>query len=282
MTFDVTNRKASGQKSGPRRRARRRKTAARIELPARTRLLLGSVGIFGGIVLWEMASRLGWVNPLIASSPTGVVRSAIELMQSGALIPAMTSTARLFLVGFGISLVAGLIIGAFAGWYQKFDAIADPWISILYASPRIAFLPLIAVWFGPGFTGQLVVVILIAVFPIIINVASGVGSIDRDHLRMAQSFMASNRDVLIKIALPGAIPAIASGVRQGMMQGLLGVVVAEYFLGNTGIGGLIFQAGLMLRTGDALLGAVIFALAALILSSALRRLESKLDRWRTT
>lgn len=273
--------RSPGRVSDPGSHPRRRKTATRIELSGRTRFLLGSSGLIGGLLLWELASRMGWVNPLIASSPTGVVRSAVELTRSGALLPAMGSTARLFLVGFGISLAAGLIIGALCGWYQRFDAVADPWISILYASPRIAFLPLIAVWFGPGFTGQLVVVILIAVFPIIINVASGVGSIDRDHLRMAQSFMASNRDVLVKIALPGAIPAIISGVKQGMMQGLLGVVVAEYFLGNTGIGGLIFQAGLMLRTSDALLGAVIFAGAALILSFALRTLESKLDRWRT-
>lgn len=273
---------APGRTHGPGRKPRGRKTASREELPSRTRLILGSSGILGGLAIWELASRMGWVNPLIASSPTGVLQSAIDLTRSGALVPAMASTAKLFLAGFGISLVVGLIIGALCGWYQRFDAVADPWISILYASPRIAFLPLIAVWFGPGFLGQLVVVILIAVFPIIINVASGVGSIDRDHMRMAQSFMATNRDVLLKIALPGAIPAITSGVRQGMMQGLLGVVVAEYFLGNTGIGGLIFQAGLMLRTGDALLGAVIFAVAALVLSSALRALESKLDRWRTS
>lgn len=265
----------------PGRRRRTRKPASRSALSTRSRLLLGGAGLVGVIALWEIASRLGWVDPLVASSPSGVATSAIDLLENGTLLPAMGSTLRLFLIGFGISLAAGLIIGTLCGWYQRIDAVLDPWISILYASPRIAFLPLIAVWFGPGFLGQLVVVILIAVFPIIINVASGVRAIDRDHLRMAQSFGATNRDVLLKIALPGAIPAVASGIKQGMMQGLLGVVVAEYFLGNTGIGGLIFQAGLMLRTGEALLGAVIFAAAALALSSALRKVESKLDRWRT-
>jgi ABC-type nitrate/sulfonate/bicarbonate transport system permease component len=261
---------------------RRRSVARRVEPGRATRLALGAAGIAAVLALWEIASRAGWIDPLVASSPVGVAEGARDLMERGALMPALGSTVRLFLVGFGISLAAGLVIGALTGWYRRLDAVVDPWVSILYASPRIAFLPLIAVWFGPGFTGQVVVVVLIAVFPIIINVAAGVQAIDRDHLRMAQSFMASNRDVLVRIALPGAVPAIASGIRQGMMQGLLGVVVAEYFLGNTGIGGLIFQAGLMLRTGEALFGAVLFAVAALVLSAGLKRVESNLDRWRTS
>src|SRR5699024_9434036 len=135
------------------------------------------------------------VNPLVASSPTGIVEAAILLHQEGRLWPVIGSTTRLFAVGFGVSLIGGLIIGAAIGWHKRLNAIVDPWVSILYASPRIAFLPLIAVWFGSGFLGQVVVVVLIAIFPIIINVASGVSSLDRDHYKMARSFLATNRDV---------------------------------------------------------------------------------------
>ncbi|MFJ6376160.1 ABC transporter permease [Pseudarthrobacter oxydans] len=266
----------------PKRAATRRqgKVAEIRELGKRERLLLGLAGIVAILAAWEIGSRTGVINPIVASSPTGILEGAMELSEQGVLLPALGSTARLFAIGFGISLVGGLVIGAITGWYVRASAVVDPWISILYASPRIAFLPLIAVWFGPELTGQIVVVVLIAIFPIIINVASGVASVDRGHLRMARSFLATNRDVLMTVALPGAIPAVASGIRQGMMQGLLGVVVAEYFLGGTGIGGVIFQAGLTLKTGQAMLGALIFAAAAIILTSLLRTVESRLDKWR--
>ena len=259
---------------------RRRKVASIREVSRREARLLGAVGLVAVLLLWELSARLEWINPLITSSPTGVVEAAVELWQNGTLGPAMLSSAKLFAIGFGVSLVGGMIIGALIGWYKRANAVVDPWISILYAAPRIAFLPLIAVWFGPGLLGQVVVVVMIAIFPIIINVASGVAAIDRSHLRMARSFLATNRDVLLTVALPGAIPAVASGVRQGLMTGLLGVVVAEYFLGNTGIGGMIFMAGLTLRTGQAMLGALIFAVAALLFSAGLKAIENRLDRWR--
>lgn len=262
-------------------RPRRRRIARVRELTPRAAALVGASGIVIVLALWQLAAALGWVNPYVASSPLGVAEAAVDLTESGRLGPALLSTAQLFLVGFGVSLLGGLVIGAVTGWNKVANAIVDPWVSILFASPRIAFLPLIAVWFGPGFLGQTVVVITIAIFPIIINVAAGVGAVDRDLFRMARSFLATDTDVLRTVALPGAIPAIAAGVRQGMMQSLLGVVVAEYFLGGTGVGGLIFQAGLTLRTGEALFGALVFAVAALVLSFLLRRVERRLDRWRT-
>lgn len=261
-------------------RLRQRKVANIREVGRRESMFLGATGLIVVLVLWELSARWEWINPLVTSSPTGVVTAARDLMGAGTLLPTIASTARLFGIGFGISLVGGLLIGTVIGWYKRANAMVDPWISVLYASPRIAFLPLIAVWFGPGLLGQVVVVVLIAIFPIIINVASGVAAIDRGHLRMARSFLATNRDVLLTVALPGAIPAVTSGIRQGLMTGLLGVVVAEYFLGNTGIGGMIFQAGLTLRTGQAMLGALIFAVVALLLSGLVRSVEKRLDRWR--
>jgi NitT/TauT family transport system permease protein len=262
-------------------RRRRRRVATLRQISSTENLLLGAAGIVGVLVFWQIASDAGWINPLVASSPSDVAEAFWELLTNGLLLPALGSTARLFGIGFGLSLGIGLVLGALLGWYKRLAAVVDPWVSILYASPRIAFLPLIAVWCGPGLTGQVVLVVLIAVFPIIINVQSGVASIDRDHFRMARSFLATNRDVLVTVALPGAVPAVTSGIRQGMMQGLLGVVVAEYFLGNTGIGGLIFQAGLTLKTGQAMLGALVFAAAALLLTTALRAIERRLDRWRS-
>ena len=257
-----------------------RRVASITELSRTARFVYGLCGIVFVLGFWELAARLDWVKAYEASSPSGIVRAGYHLAQSGVLWPAFVSTAKVFGIGFAISLGSGLIIGVILGWYKRVEAILDPWISILYATPRFALLPLIVVWAGVGLRAQIVVVWLISVFPIIINTQAGVGSIDRAHFRVARSFLATNRDVLMSVALPGAVPAIVAGIRQGLIQGLTGVVVAEYFFGNTGVGGLIFTSGLQLNTGAAFCGAAIFAIAALVLVAALRALERRLDRWR--
>lgn len=261
---------------------RRRRIANRRELSKRESFLWGLAGIVVLIGVWQLLASLGMINGLAGSSPSQVVSSAKQLISDGTLGPKVLSSAGLFGVGFGLSVLVGLIVGTLLGWYTRLNAFLDPWVSLLYATPRLALIPLVVVWVGVGFEARVLVVFTVAVFPIIINVASGVSSVDRDHLRLARSFLATNRDVLTTIALPGAIPAIVSGIRQGMILSLIGVVVAEYFIGSTGVGGLIFQAGLTLQTAQAFVGALIFALAALLLTVLLQLLERRLDRWRTT
>lgn len=259
---------------------RRRIVSTRRELPRRRKVLLGVVGIVLGLGVWELAVRAGWINGLLLSSPSQIAQAGGQLWRSGTLLPALGSTARLFGIGFALSVAIGLPLGALLGWYRTLNAIADPWVSILYASPRIAFIPLITVAVGVGVEAQVALVVLMAAFPILINVASGVSSVDRNHLNLARSLLATNRDVLLTVALPGSVPAIISGIRQGMVQGLVGTVVAEYFIGNTGLGGVIIQSGQALQTSSAMFCTLVFAVAALVLSIALAATERRFDRWR--
>lgn len=166
------------------------------------------------------------------------------------------------------------------GWYKRVNAVVDPWISILFATPRLALIPLIMVWTGIGLKTQVIIVWTIAVFPIVINVSAGVAAIDRDHLNVARSFLATNRDFLRTVALPGSRPFVLSGVRQGMMMALVGVVAAEYFVGSTGVGGLIFLAGQTIESSQAFVGAMVFASAALVLTVLVQAIEKRVDRWR--
>jgi len=262
-------------------RRRRRRVANRPELSRLEHVLLGTTGVVVLLAAWEIASRTGLVNPLLASSPSRVVESGKTMYDKGVLVPAIESSAKLFVIGFGISLVIGLVVGALLGWYRRLSAVFDPWISLVYASPRIAFIPLIIVWAGIGVRSQVVLVVLISVFPILINTAAGIGSVDRDLMRVARTFLGTNRDVLLTVALPGAMPTVMAGIRQGMIQALLGTVAAEYFIGNTGVGGLIFTAGQTLQTGQAFAGALVFAFAALALTALFRLIERKFDRWRS-
>lgn len=250
------------------------------ELPRTRRLGIGGLSIIVVLGVWQILASTRTINPLIDSSPYGVIRAFGTLVRSGQLQHASIQSAGLFGAGFGLSLVSGIVLGVLLGWYRPIDAAVDPFVSILYAVPRIALIPVITVLTGQSFFSQIVIVWTTAVFPIIINVAVGVRSTDRQLLAVAYSFRSSSLQVLKTVALPGAIPAIVAGIRQGVALALIGVVVAEYFVGNNGVGGMIVDAGQLLNTDTAFVGVLVFAAAALVLTAVLRRVEQRVDHWR--
>jgi len=250
------------------------------DLSGRARLLYGLGGVIFAIALWQLLASAGAIDPLIYSSPWKVLQAGRTLQDNGALDKALVQSAKLFGTGFGIALVAGLIGGVIIGWYRRLGAILDPLVSIVYAAPRIALVPVVIVAAGIGFKAQLITVVLTAVFPIMINVQAGVASADRNLIQVARGYLGTNFDVLRTVALPGAVPHIISGIRQGIAQGLIGVVVAEYLIGSQGVGGLIVSSGQSLDDSSAFVGVIIMSLAAVILTMLLRWVERRLSHWR--
>lgn len=244
------------------------------------RLTYGTIGIVGTLGMWQILVSTHTINPFVSSSPIAIARAARSLEASGALGTTIWETTKVFGISFGLSLVIGIGGGIIIGWYRRIGAILDPLVSILYAAPRVALIPLIVVWVGIGSDAQVVTVLTIAVFPILVNVQAGVSSVDRHLVQVARSYLGSNLDVLRTIALPGCVPHLVSGIRQGLSQALIGVVIAEYLIGSNGIGGLILSAGENLNFANAFVGVFVVSLAALVLTMALRRIERRLDHWR--
>jgi NitT/TauT family transport system permease protein len=241
---------------------------------------LGAGGIVAVLALWELLSAQGVLDPLIWSSPSLIWKAFHSMVADGTLWTPLLESTKLFAAGLTVSVVTGLVIGAALGWYATARAVFDPWVTMLYAMPGMALVPLLVVAFGSGFRTELIVVWTVAVFPMIINVAAGVGAIDHDHLRVARSYLATNRDVLRSVALPGAVPYILAGVQQSLGLSLVGVVVAEYFVANDGLGGLILNASTQLFTANAYVGMAIFSIAGLALTALLRRCERWIVKWR--
>jgi NitT/TauT family transport system permease protein len=257
-----------------------RKVASRrkISRAERATLSLSGIGLVVGI--WQLLNVQGVLDPLIWSSPSRIWSAFYAMVSDGSLGSLCLVSAKLFVAGFAVSVSTGLVIGTILGWYAKTRAVVDPWISMLYAMPGLALVPLLVVAFGSGFRTQVIVVWTVAVFPVIINVSAGVSAIDRRHLEVARSFLATNRDVLWGVALPGAVPFVIAGIQQALSLSLIGVVVAEYFAGNDGLGGLILNASSQLRTADAYVGIIIFAVAGLFFTALLRRCEGWAVKWR--
>src|SRR5262249_36832547 len=131
---------------------------------------------------------------------------------------------------------------------RRLRLITDPFMNALYATPRIAMIPLILIWFGIDWKSKVFIVFISAFFPVLINTVGGVRALDRDLLRAARAFCASDWQIFKTVALPGSVPFILTGVRQGVALGLIGVVVGEMFGGSQGIGFMVAYGGQTFNT----------------------------------
>jgi ABC-type nitrate/sulfonate/bicarbonate transport system permease component len=232
------------------------------------------------LAAWQLCASQGVVEEKLTSSPWGVVQAARFLVDTGQLGSDVASSASLFGVGLGLAIVIGVLGGVLIGWWRLVAAVFEPWIAILYAMPLIALLPLILVWFGIGFDAEVVMVVLISVFPVLVSTITGTRNVDKELVRLARSFCGSELAVIRTVLLPSLVPYFVSGVRLAIGSALVGVVVSEYFLGNSGIGGLIVTAGENLQSGEVFVGITILAVAAVIMIGLLQRAERRISQWR--
>jgi ABC-type nitrate/sulfonate/bicarbonate transport system permease component len=252
-------------------------------------LIVGGTAVALVLIAWEAAWQVGrgyltesepWISALFFTGPSAIWGAFRTTMASGQLVEDIVYSGTNFAVGFSSALVAGVVLGIIIGWYRPVRLLADPFLNAFYATPRIALVPLIIIWFGIGVLPGIVIVFLSSFFPILINTIVGVKTIDDDLLKAARSFCARDRQIFTTVALPGSVPFILTGVRQGVAHGLIGVVVGEMFTGGQGIGFMIAYSGQTFATERIFLGVVIMAGSGIILAAIAERLQAHFSRWR--
>jgi ABC-type nitrate/sulfonate/bicarbonate transport system permease component len=246
---------------------------------ARARVL-GTVAVVLFVVAWEAVVRLGAVNPLFTSSPTRIASTFGQLAHEGRLWTDIRVSGSEFLLGFALAVIVGIPVGLGMGWYRDVSAVLQPFVAALYSTPRIALLPLLIIWLGIGIWSKVAVVFLVAVFQILISTEAGVRAADESLIRTARSFGARERQIFTTIVLPGAVPFLIAGLRLGLGQALIGIVVGELYAATAGIGFEIAVAGETFQTDRVFVGIVILASASILMMWALRRLEMRFESWR--
>lgn len=242
--------------------------------------MLGILGFICFFALWEIAARSGIVDIRFASSPINIIKASVEYVSSTRFFTDLRVSGIEFSLGLGLSIAIGIPIGLLMGWYRRINAFLDPLVSLAYATPRVALMPLFIIWFGIGLESKVALIFLMAVFPILINTMIGVKTIDADLIRVARSFDASDRQIFSSIILPGSVPAIISGIRLGIGLALIGIVVGELVAATAGIGYLIAEAGSTFQTDLVFVGIIIIASLGVFLTLVLKAIESKFDKWR--
>ncbi|MEW2544185.1 ABC transporter permease [Streptomyces sp. NPDC047002] len=254
--------------------------------PARTRrrphpkYVYGTVAVVVALAVWEVLALLRVRPAIVLPGPGDVITAFENLFSTSAIWTDLLTSGRELLLGLVFAAVVGLPIGMLIGWYRKLSWILSPFVSFLYATPRIALTPLLIIWLGIGDSSKIMIVFLMAVFPILINAASGVQNLDPAVLRVAKCFGGTDLQIFRTIALPGTVPFIVSGLRLAVGQALIGVFVAELSGAQAGVGMLMNNAGQQFQTSVVFAGLFIFALTGVTLNALLQRVERHFDSWR--
>jgi len=248
--------------------------------PALRARIIGIVAVTLFMLTWEEVVRLGVVNPLFTSSPSRIVSTFLLMAREGALAKDIRVSGAEFLIGYSLAIVVGILVGVAMGWYRDVSAALQPFVSALYSTPRIALVPLFIIWLGIGIWSKVAVVFLVAMFQILISTEAGVRAADESLIRTARSFGAKDRQIFTTIVLPGAVPFLIAGLRLGLGQALVGIVVGELYAATAGIGYEIAVAGQTFQTDRVFVGIVIIATAAVLMMWALRQFELRFESWK--
>ena len=243
-------------------------------------LFVGTGAVIVVLALWELMWQSGRISPLFFSGPSAVAQRFVHELANGNLLADMAYSGRNFVVGFGLACLVAIPLGILLGWYRHFRMVVDPFLNAFYATPRIAFIPLIIIWFGIGMWSKVFIIFLAVLFPVLINTIAGVKNLDPDLLKSARAFCALDRQIFMTIALPSSVPFILAGVRQGVAHGLIGVIVGELFAGSEGIGFMIAYAGQTFATDLLLCGVLITATAGIVITAIADRIQRHFSKWR--
>ena len=230
--------------------------------------------------LWEIAPRMGWVNPEFLPSLTVVAQAWWRSMVTGELpYHALASLANCA-AGLGGGIVFGVLLGVLMAWHPLLNATAGPLIQMTYPIPRTALVPVMILWLGLGAASKIAAIFSGCLLPVIVSAYNGARGVDQTLIWSALGLGASRRQVLWEIVLPGAFPDVLAGIRSAIAIAFLLMVTSEFLVGGRGLGYLISF------TGDAgayaAMFAVVLTVAALgfLADRGYLKLMSWMLRWR--
>jgi NitT/TauT family transport system permease protein len=229
---------------------------------------------------WEVLGAQ--INPIFLSTPSRIAVALFNLVRTGELLVALRLSLLGLVIGFAAAVVIGVPMGVLMGRSRTVAAALEPWVNALYVTPRVALIPLLLIWFGIGFEAQLVVIFLSSVFPLIINSYAGVREISSNLVDTARAFCASERQLFFEVILPASVPFIMTGLRLGIGQAVIGMIVAQMFLALSGLGKLLVNYGDFYKTDYVFAVVIVIGLLGVVLTEGVKIVERRFAHWKET
>ncbi len=229
------------------------------------------------IALWQAICSLFNVSEFIFPSPIQIVHALFDLW--GAIMGHAWRTFWTTMVGFGISIAVGVVLGFVIGSSRFAYAAMYPLMTAFNALPKAAFVPILVVWFGIGIGPAILTAFLISFFPIMVNIATGLATLEPELEDVLRVLGARRLDVLIKVGLPRTMPYFFASLKVAITLAFVGTTVSEMSASNEGIGYLLISAGSAMKMPLAFAGLLVVAIMAMAMYEFFSYIERHTTGW---
>jgi NitT/TauT family transport system permease protein len=229
------------------------------------------------VILWDLVIRIFDIKPFILPPPLAVLQAIADDLPN--LWKNSLVTLEEVLAGFALSVLVGLPLAVAVVSWPLVDKAVYPLLVGSQVVPKIAIAPLFIAWFGFGLAPKIIVVFLLALFPIVIDAVLGLRSTEIEKLYLARSMGASARQTFFKIRLPGAMPNIFGGLKLGITFAVTGAVIGEFIGTDRGLGRMIIVANGNLDTAELFAAVVVLTVMGVVLFLVVDVVERFVVRW---
>ena len=236
-----------------------------------------SVGVF--IAIWWIYVAVKHVPAYILPSPPKVWNSLEKMFVKGTVYPHLWTTTYEVILGFVIGAFLGIVLGYI---FIKVDALKTmlmPYLIFLQTAPKIALVPLFVIWFGIGLVSKVVLIISMVLFPVLSGMMLGLESIPPDVRSLMKILKASKWQILSQVEMQYSLPALFASMKVGIVQAVIGAIVAEWMSGKQGLGYILTYASSTYDTPMLLAGIIVTIILGIATYQVISVLEDKFLYW---
>lgn len=227
-------------------------------------------------VIWEVASRFYWIDPLIFSSPSRVIQLLLEKFSDGSMLLHVQITLFETILGFVLGTILGVVFATILWSSVRLANIMDPYLVILNAMPKVALGPMIIVALGPGYPSIIMMGAIISVIITTIVVYSAFNEVDPNYTKVLKSFGATRWQCFKEAIFPATLPTIISSLKVNVGLSWVGVIVGEFLVSKNGLGYLIIYGFQVFDFTLVMSSLILIAIIAAIMYKLVEKIESSL------
>jgi NitT/TauT family transport system permease protein len=233
--------------------------------------------VAGLLIIWELACIAFRIPAFVLPSPSGIALSLWKYF--GAILENSWATLARTLVGFAIAVVLGVLLGLGIGSFRIIYRGLYPVLVGFNSIPKVAVVPVFVIWFGIGTIPAVLTAFLVSFFPIAVNVATGLATIEPELLDVMRSLGAGKRKILLKIGLPRSMPYFFASLKVAITLAFVGTIISETVAANSGIGYLMMAATSNFDTPLVFAGLVVIAVMGIVMYALFAAIEQRMTFW---
>jgi NitT/TauT family transport system permease protein len=228
--------------------------------------------------LWQWAASARIIDPFITSQPTAIASTALDLFRQGSLFTHVGMTVYITLLGFVLGTGGGIAIAAAMWWSDFLSDVADPYLVILNATPKIALGPVFIIWLGVSLKAFVALTVSVTLFITVLSVYSAFARVETGKLVLAETFGASRWQQFRKVVFPSALPTVVAILKVNVGLALIGAIVGEFLGARAGLGYLIIYGQTIFSMALVMTSVVLLTAVAAVMYYAVYFLERRILR----